>query len=260
MRSPGVRLATFNILSGRGWHDGQVDLDRFGRAIAGLDADVLGLQEVDCSQPRSHGADLTALAAAAMDASAYRFVPALWGTPGLRWRAASDRDGGNRPGAPAYGIALLSRHPVRTWRTVRLPRLPARVPLYVPERGRWLLLREEPRVAIIATVETPIGPLTVANTHLSFVPAWNRVQLRRLARELRIEAEPVVLLGDLNRTSPVPLPGFRPLAMTSTFPADRPARQLDHVLARGALPEVAAVGTPPVDVSDHRPVLVDLVH
>ena len=31
---------------------------------------------------------------------------------------------------------------------------------------------------MIAQLDTPLGPLTVANTHLSFVPGWNRVQLR----------------------------------------------------------------------------------
>ncbi len=63
-----VRLATFNVLHGRSPRDGRVDLDRFASVVRALDADVLALQEVDRDQPRSHGADLTAVAAEAMGA------------------------------------------------------------------------------------------------------------------------------------------------------------------------------------------------
>ena len=35
---------------------------------------------------------------------------------------------------------------------------------------------------MVAQLDTPLGPLTVANPHLSFVPGWNRAQLRRLVR------------------------------------------------------------------------------
>lgn len=48
-----MRLATFNILNGRSTKDGTVRLDRLAGAVRTLDADVLGLQEVDRLQPRS---------------------------------------------------------------------------------------------------------------------------------------------------------------------------------------------------------------
>ena len=50
--------------------DDKVDVDRLAAAVASLDADVLALQEVDRDQPRSHLADLTAVAAEAMGADA----------------------------------------------------------------------------------------------------------------------------------------------------------------------------------------------
>ena len=53
-----MRLATFNILHGRTVADGVVDLERLRAAVKAIDADVLGLQEVDCDQPRSQLADL----------------------------------------------------------------------------------------------------------------------------------------------------------------------------------------------------------
>src|SRR3954469_20928220 len=77
-----VRIATFNILHGRSLEDGRVDVDRLADAVKSLDADVLGLQEVDRDQPRSMGADLTAVAAEAMGAPEHQFVSALSGTPG----------------------------------------------------------------------------------------------------------------------------------------------------------------------------------
>ena len=103
-----MRLATFNILHGRSVSDGVVDLDRLRGAIRSLDADILALQEVDRDQPRSHLADLTAVAAEAMGAVSHRFAAALSGTPGATWMAATEND---VPGTASYGIALLSRYP-----------------------------------------------------------------------------------------------------------------------------------------------------
>ena len=48
------------------------------------------------------------------------------------------------------------------------------------------------------TPGAPLGPLTIANTHLSFVPGWNRWQLRRLTCDLRGIPGPHILMGDLN--------------------------------------------------------------
>ena len=171
-----MRMATFNILHGRSVHDGAVELGRLAESVRLLDADVLALQEVDLEQPRSAMADLTALAADAMGAVTHRFVAAISGTPGATWMAATGRE---QPGTAAYGIALLSRFPVRSWQVVRLPRIPMTFPMYLREPNKVLMIHEEPRAAMVAQLDTPLGPMTVANTHLSFVPAWNRMQLRR---------------------------------------------------------------------------------
>lgn len=250
-----MRVATFNVLHGRSLADGLVDPSRLAAAVRELDPDVLALQEVDRDQPRSHGADLTAIAAEAMGAVAWRFVPALIGTPDGSWPAAV---GVEPPGAPAYGIALLSRHPVRSWQVLRLPVLPIRVPLRF--RGsRPVLVRDEPRVAVVAEVQAPAGGLTVAATHLSFVRGWNAVQLRALRQALDGAPEPLVLLGDLNlslRTARL-VSGMRPLAVGPTFPADAPRRQIDHVLGRG-VGSAAAARTHALSLSDHRALSVEV--
>ncbi len=253
-----MRLATFNMLHGRSLEDGRVDPHRFAEAVRALDADVLALQEVDRHQKRSEGADFTAIAAEAMGACDHRFVAALAGTPGATWSAAT---GDEQPDAAAYGIALLSRYPVRTWRVLRLGGTRGRIPMIFPGR-RWpVLIKDEPRVALFTSIDTPLGPLTVATTHLSFVLGFNTRQLWRVVRELSRWDRPAVLMGDLNmgqrhaeRTT-----GMRSLVSAPTFRAPHPHVQLDHVLLAGDLGHgPIAGGAVALPLSDHRALEVTL--
>ena len=304
-----VRLATFNIRHGL-LPDGRVDLGYLGEAVAGLDADVVVLQEVDRGQVRSGGADTAREVARATGATDFRFLPAVAGrmeprrvaaggslgadgdparvleplvrAEGLRARGrAVVRILGSRAGraavgaylrtwlsrhpsrahehqeAAGYGIALVSRLPVREWRRLRLP-LASRW-LF----GRLQLGRDEPRVAIVAVVDTEDGPLTVVTTHLSSGSDWNRTQLRWLAARLRDLPRPLVLLGDLNLRGTVPteLTGWRDLVAEPTYPRERPRLQLDHVLVDdgpGVVRSVRPAQVLDLGISDHRAVVVDL--
>jgi endonuclease/exonuclease/phosphatase family metal-dependent hydrolase len=246
-----VRVATFNVFSGRS-AAGDFDQGRFRDAVASLDADLLGLQEVDRGQPRSGGVDLTAVAVEAMGAVAQRFAPALAGTPD-RWRAAT----GSEPDDDAlYGIAFLSRYPVRTWRVLRPAPARCRVPRRSGRRLDWA--RDEPRVAILAQVDAPRGVLDVVTTHLSYLRPSNRWQLRSLIRQLGEPTHPRILLGDLNlRPRPAHrITGLAPAAVGRTFPAERPREQIDHILTGPGLTAVRgrAVRLP---MSDHRALLAD---
>src|ERR1700744_1502966 len=251
-----MRVATFNILHGRTVGDG-VDPKRLWDCVRCLDPDILALQEVDCDQPRSEWADSTAVAAEAMGAVAPRFVAAISGTPGATWMAAT---GDEQPGTAAYGIALLSRFPVTSWQVLRLPRIPVRFPMYLPGPNQVKIVDEEPRAAVIAELHTPLGALTVANTHLSFVPGWNRRQLRRLIHDLHGFPGPRILFGDLN------LPpkavrrwtGMRTLAVAKTFPAARPNRQIDHILTDDIRLRGTAAEAELMTMSDHLPLGVDV--
>jgi endonuclease/exonuclease/phosphatase (EEP) superfamily protein YafD len=100
----------------------------------------------------------------------------------------------------------------------------------------------------------------VANTHLSFVPGWNRRQLRRLARDLRTLPGPRLLAGDLNLTPRAVRrwSGMRPLAAAATFPAASPDRQLDHILTDDGRLHPGVVAAEEMPISDHRPLVVDL--
>jgi endonuclease/exonuclease/phosphatase family metal-dependent hydrolase len=130
----------------------------------------------------------------------------------------------------------------------------------LPGTRQVIWLQDEPRVGLIAVVQTPQGPVTLGTTHLSFVPLWNGKQLRTLTAAMSRLPGPRVLLGDLNMPGHFPrwLTGWTSLARTPTYPAWEPRVQLDHVLGNGDLPPVQAVETPELPLSDHRALLVEL--
>lgn len=248
---------TFNILHGRSLEDGRVDVERFAAAVRRLDPDVLALQEVDRDHPRSHLTDLTAVAGEAMGAVDSRFVAAMAGDPVTSWVPVRREP---EAGTAAYGVALLSRYPVQTWRSLPLPRIRPPFPWVRRDLGRLELRREELRAAVVAQLRTPEGLLSVACTHLSFVPGWGQLQLSRIRRALVGVPGPAVIMGDLNLTRLLPprVTGYRALAGPLTFPADRPRRQIDHVLVRGDVGDVVAADATQLPLSDHRALVVEL--
>jgi endonuclease/exonuclease/phosphatase family metal-dependent hydrolase len=253
-----LRFGTFNLLHGQGVASGAARETDLRDAAAALDADVLGLQEVDRGQPRSGKTDQAAVVAEVLDSPWWRFAPALTGTPGQRWAPA---DPLSDPVGPAYGIALVSRLRVLHWLAASFPAAPMRLPLNVAGRRGLTRVADEPRTALAAVVVGPDGPFTVATAHLSFVPGWNVRQLRAIVRWLATMPPPQVLLGDLNM--PASLPGaltrWVELARTPTYPSWRPRVQLDHALGRGLGHDaVRAVMARRLSVSDHCALVLDI--
>jgi endonuclease/exonuclease/phosphatase family metal-dependent hydrolase len=231
-------------------------------ALAGVDVDVLAVQEVDVGQPRSHGMSQPAEVAAALGARDWRFAPAVAGTPDpFRSWAPVDppvlTGPDDAPGGPRYGIALLSRLPVRRWSVVALGAGRARLPLHAPDprtgRGRWWWIPDEPRLAVAAELDG----CTVVGTHLSFAPHTAVRQLVRLRRWAGQLPGPVLVAGDLNLAGPVParLAGATRLVSALTYPGGKPRLQYDHVLALGAV-TATAPDVRMLPVGDHRLVTV----
>jgi len=289
-----VRVATFNVLHGRAITNGRpaevspaaLAAGRpLAEAVAALDADVLALQELDRFQDRSGACDQALVAARALGATDWRYASALHGRPAprtgwVREPAAPDlgvhgpRGAEGADGLPSHGIALLTRLPVRYWRAWRFAPAPMHLPLRVPGRPGLIAVRDQPRAALAAVLDTARGPLTVAAVHLSFVPGWNAGQLVSLQRWLTGLPRPRLLLGDLNLIGALPRvvlnaaqatarstggPGWHDLARAATYPAHRPMVQFDHVLAAGIPRDaVRAVRTPGTAISDHRPIVADI--
>ncbi len=255
-----LRVGTFNILHGMRVLGGAQEGDReaLQDAVAALDVDVLGLQEVDAAQPRSAFADQTADVAKALGADDWRFVPTVVGTPGheAQFRPSTQEDvaaawSGARE-QPLYGVSLVSRIPVRRWDHLLMTPSSMAMPLLVPGNPRPRLLRvpDEPRAAVVAVLDLPT-PITVCTLHLSFVPFTNTRQLREVRDWLAGFPRPVILLGDFN------LPGRIPARVTKwhqtptgpSYPVFKPRVQFDHILSDGIAGHAGTVH--PLPVSDH---------
>ena len=253
-----MRIGSWNILSGK-TYDGRPS-PPLSREVAALDLDVLALQEVDHRMQRSGFVEQAAIAAAGMDAADWRFAPSYAAeedaprifTPGVLHGPSS-----TLPGAH-YGIALLSRIPVRRWHRLELGAAPFGLPLLHARDGhrRMKYVPDEPHQAIAAELT---NDWTVIATHLSFVPPVNMLQLRRIRLWAKQFGRRVVILGDLNLTYRfLPLgPLWRTAAHTRTYPSWRPTVQFDHILLRRGN-RARKLPRPELAISDHLPVLAEV--
>jgi len=253
MTASDLRVVSYNLLHGVDLAArGAVDLSAAVDVLAGLNADVVALQEADRGQDRSGGADQVADLADALAMTGV-FCPALLGDPGTSWRPADPDDGG-----PAYGVGLLVRGDPAATERVTLPGGGAgtRRPGASPQRPGW---DHEPRVALAARLAVGGGHLTVVATHLSYLP-FRAVRQLRAASGIAADAGARVLAGDLN------LPAWAVRAVVArsrhaggqpTYPAWRPRVQMHHVLVDGPIEIVRATAHERTS-SDHRPLVVDL--
>ena len=247
-----VRVATWNLLSGRDPADEQVKLDAVAEGIASLDPDVIALQEVDRCLPRTSETDQLADLAQLLGYTGV-YAPALLGEPGDLWEEATDPD----PGGPAYGIGVLARRPPLSWRRLRLPGGGT------GHRGRrsrdhspgW---DSEPRVALQVELDVGGRRLWFTATHLSYMPWRGARQLRSLLGPAR-RRRPAVLAGDLNLPPWAArrlAPRWRSAGGAPTYPADNPRIQIDHILGAGV--RLSPARAHALGVSDHRALVADV--
>jgi endonuclease/exonuclease/phosphatase family metal-dependent hydrolase len=238
----GIRVATYNIRAGTDLQR-RPSLERVAALVDSLGADVVLLQEVDRATARSGGVDQLAELARITGMHGF-FAPAM------------EFDGGE------YGIALLSRFPLLSAEAV---------PLTVAGYRDLSERSYEPRTLLHAVIDAPGGPIHLLNTHLDHGgPVFRRPQIARIIEHLSArmpDDAPTILAGDLNAEPNAPelvsfLTRFSDAWATCgagpglTYPADRPVRRIDYILLRGL--SCTASSVPPTEVSDHRPVVVDL--
>jgi endonuclease/exonuclease/phosphatase family metal-dependent hydrolase len=257
-----VRVGTVNVASGRSSAGRVLGAAGLQEAVAGLDVDVLAVQEVDAGQARSHRVDQAAALAAGLGAPDWRGAATVAGTPDpfRSWTPAGPLLRGPHTPAdgPLYGIALLSRLPVLEWSVLDLGTGRARLPVQGPDprtgRLRWWWFPDEPRAAVAAR----LAAVTVVATHLSFAPHTAVRQLLRLRRWIAAMPGPVVLAGDLNLPGALPARLLRatPLVRAPSFPLSAPRVQLDHLLALGNRLRGRDAASTPLPVGDHRALTV----
>ncbi|MEU1489854.1 endonuclease/exonuclease/phosphatase family protein [Streptomyces sp. NPDC005775] len=247
-----LRVATYNIHAGAGM-DNVFDLDRQVAELRSLDADVIGLQEVDVHWgDRSQGRDLAAELAQRLGmrvsfAPIYSFDPVT-------------------PGAPRreFGVAVLSRYRIVSAENHDITRLstqdPDPVPALAPGFGEVVL-----RVKGV--------PVHVYATHLDYRgdPSVRIAQVadtrRIMAEDRESERRPVhqILLGDFNAAPAAP--ELAPLWETltdvepggPTYPALDPVQRIDYVAVSKDTVRVRDAAVAETLASDHRPVVADLL-
>jgi endonuclease/exonuclease/phosphatase family metal-dependent hydrolase len=273
-----MRITSWNILHGMAIPPAAkgvkpTSLSDAGQKIAAeLAPDVIGIQECDYALKRSENVNQIAEIASSIGAPYFAFAPCIIGTPGETWRKLNDNDqklitnSDSSSHEGSYGIGIASKVEVLQWHRLDLGNSPVGAPLLIPgdESGpgkmRPIYIRDEPRVAIAATLA---NGYTVINTHLSFVPGFNLRQLRKLKRwaaELeKVTGTIAIILGDLNlpKNLPVIASQWKSLATQPTYPSWGAKIQFDYILSKAAI-RSQHLPTVLTGVSDHLPLSVEI--
>ena len=270
-----MRVISWNLLHGQvippvGEQDWRQSLITSATDIAShFKPDFISLQEVDYLQPRSGNINQTKLIAESMGLKYWYYLPALLGTPGSRWQRVKNLEPGiisqntNNPSPnTSYGIGFATSVPIKKIYTKALGRSIIGMPLLIPKDNgkgaRFIYVKDEPRVALIAELE---NGLTIATTHLSFVPFVNVFQLNRLTFALKKLSGVPVLVGDLNLPANIPskLSGFKSVISQSTYPSWKPKIQFDYIMvANNQEVQATPLSTIKPDISDHVPIGAEL--
>lgn len=241
-----LRVLVYNIHAGKD-AKGLDNLQRVIALIRETGADLVLLQEVDQGTRRSGVVDQPA-------------VLSVGSGLHVAFGSALDYDGGK------YGVATLSRWPIVFDTLYRLP--------VDPPQDRAGGSRE-PRGLLRADIRTPSGTIVVFNTHIdaSREDTWRRQEARVITSVVLAtrQSRPLLLLGgDLNSTPESAVqeiirePGLRD-AFTEcgrgsglTYPADSAVKRIDYLYLTGAM-RCARADAPATRVSDHRPLIVDVL-
>ena len=248
--APTLRFASYNLMASR-----LAPTYYLGESVKVLNADIIGLQEVDSMTQRSLSNQQIS---GAVPINQAQYLAGILGMH-YKFTPAIEFDGGE------YGTAILSRFPIESTEIFPLTNIDNR----------------EERIVAVHYINYPeINiPLGIVVTHLDPETdnALRFLQTREILNIVEGVAEKAVpvLIGDLNLQPITPehevlLQRFNDLFMfenTDTYPSWNPERRIDYIMTYKAqkwdvkgklIPEPV---TPNIDwgaTSDHLPVIVDM--
>ena len=207
-----------------------IDLDAIARVINESKADVVALQEVDKNTVRSGGVDQAKVLAEKTGMN-YHFFKAI------------DFSGGE------YGVAILSRHPLKDIKTFPLPQV----------------IVAENRVLGQVTLNIANRDIIFANTHLDATGRDdNRIaQMKYVMEQFQNSKLPVIIAGDFNsepNSEPIKLLDqyFKRVCTQNcpfTFPETNPDRTIDYIATKNIpWPLLKYEVIEEQYASDHRPI------
>lgn len=222
-----IRAATYNIRHACGI-DERVDLDRIAQVIAGLQADIIGLQEVDDGWSRSGMVDQARYLA---DQLGMQYV---FGTAFSR-------------GSSRFGNAVLSRYPIVFWDQFRLPSV------------------KEPRTLVRTRIDLGGQDIEFCNVHLGLSVGERLGHINEIIIPTLESIWPLILVGDFNSRPDSPealrlrtiLADICPLKGYYTYPSSRPDERIDYIMVSGQISPVEA-GVISSGASDHCPLAATL--
>ena len=239
-----ARVLVYNIHAGKD-AAGTDNLSGVADLVRATGADLVLLQEVDQGTRRSGGVDQPAVLAARTGMH-------------VAFGSALDYDGGE------YGVAILSRWPIVRDTLIHLPVTPPQ------ERAGG---SHEPRGALRVFIASPMGRLTVIDTHLdpSSDDHWRRQEadtIASLIARARQRGELVIAGGDFNSTPESAVQAALREGMRDsweecakgdgfTYPADAPVKRIDYLYLGDSI-HCRSARVVETRVSDHRPLLVEL--
>jgi len=233
-----LSLASLNLHCGL---DGRGRPYAVTEAVAALSANVVLVQE----NWRPRGTD--SLARRAALAGGYESIAELDVAADTTLGGLNIVRGSGSDEAGAWGLAVLSRFPMRTYPAIALGAAPGDV------AGVRMA-----QVVEIGYAEDAL--LRVVNVHLTHRLQHGPGQLRRLIRALGASDLPTVIGGDFNMCRPTVhlARGYRPVVRGRTWPAHRPVAQIDHILAGPGVGIARQTVAAPAG-SDHLPIRASLL-
>lgn len=193
-------VVSYNIKNGMGI-SGKVSLPAIASTIASADADIAGLQEVDCLRPRS-GLRMQSRKLGQLLSMQSAFGPTI--------RCC---------GLPLFGNAVLSKYPINECVNYPLPS------------------KKEIRCLLKVKIKTEPMDIAFFCVHLGLNHLERIKQVNKIVEYIREEPGPLILVGDFNAEpesdemkkikalfQPVDPEELRP-----TFPANKPEHKIDYI-------------------------------